>query len=354
MKTAKSSIRMLVYGLCLAAAMYNCKTKDVDSLTPFTYTFPGIDVKLPTVTPTAPAAVSVTASSVTTSTAAAALSAGLASMTATGQPSPAFTQATADVGKAVSAQQTAQVTAAFTPSVLSNLSTNGTLPADLQAQVMAIAANPAIQAYLPKFTFPAVNGKTIGGRVGASAIVDAVAVVAAALDDDACKAAATAAFNTTIQNLDAAKATQTATITGQYTSAQSTIQADATSCKSGIPATYAGYKTIALQQLTSGLADLAAIKSIIGDAAYMQIQLLYYVAYANAIISLNALQLADTQACDAVAAQRLANAQAARDKDVSTINTNYNVAVATATAARDKAINSCHNQGGGRIGAGGL
>ncbi|GAB4043941.1 hypothetical protein GCM10028810_08160 [Spirosoma litoris] len=325
--------------------MYNCKTKDVDSLTPFTYKFTN-DVKLPDITPTAPAAVSATASSVTPSTAAAALSAGLASMTATGQPSAAVTQATADVAKAVTPEQTTAVTAAFTPTVLSNLTTSGTLPADLKAQVDAIAANPALQAYLPKFTFPSVNGKTVGGRVGVTP-VDVVNTVSAT-QDDACEAGATAAFNTAIQGLNTAKTAQTATVTAQYTAAQATITADATSCKSGIPATYSGYKAVALQQLNSGLADLAAIRSIIGEAGYQQILLLYYVAYANAIINLNALQLADSQACDAVAAQRLANAQAARDKDISTINTNYNTAVATATTTRNQTAAACHNQGGGR------
>ena len=40
-------------------------------------------------------------------------------------------------------------------------------------------------------------------------------------------------------------------------------------------------------------------------------------------------QKADAAACDAIAAKKLANAQAARDKDLSKINDNYNKAVAS-------------------------
>ena len=75
MNTMKSTIKTLVCGLGLVAVLYNCKTKDVDSLTPFTYTFKGFDdVKLPEVKATAPAAVSVTQATVTPSVATAAVS----------------------------------------------------------------------------------------------------------------------------------------------------------------------------------------------------------------------------------------------------------------------------------------
>ncbi|GAB3804755.1 hypothetical protein GCM10028819_36770 [Spirosoma humi] len=348
MKTAKPNIKLLLYGFCLATVLYNCKTKDVDSLTPFTYTFKGFtDVKLPDVTPTAPAAVTVTAASITSSTAAAAVSAGLSSMSATGQIPASVQQASDNVGKAVTADKASAIVAEFTPAVISNLSATGALPASLQAEVKTIANNSAIQAYLPTFTLPQVNGKTVGGRLAAGGIVATVATTYGALDNDACKAAATAAFNTALQGLDAAKQAQTATVTTQFTQLQTTIQADATACKSSKPATYDAYRALATQQLNQGLAALGAVRSILGEDSYNLLTVLYYVAYAQAIVGIGILQTADTTACDTIATAKLANAQTARDKDLSTINSNYNATISTLTATRDQAIKSCHNQGNG-------
>ncbi|MCK8493748.1 hypothetical protein M0L20_17915 [Spirosoma sp. RP8] len=352
MRTVHSRTRLFAYGLCLAAALYNCKTKEVESVTPFTYTFKGLDnVKLPDVTPTAPAAVSVTAASVNSSTVAAAVTSGLSSMTATGQVPASVQQAATNVSKAVSAEKAAAISAEFTPAVVSNLASTGTMPASLKTEVAAIASNPALQAYLPTFTMPQVNGKTVGGRLGAEGI-NAPVAVANATTDDACATAANAAYASAVARLDAAKQTQSAPINAQYTSAQTTIQADATACKGSKPATYDGYRAAALQQLNQGLSNLNGVKTILGDATFNLLTVLYYVAYSQAITGINTLQSADTSTCDVVASAKLANAQAARDADLSKINSNYNAAVTSLATARSQAIASCHNQGnGGRKGA---
>lgn len=350
MKTVNPRIRLLAYGLLLVTVMYNCKTKDVNSLTPFTYTFKGLDpVTLPTVTPTAPAAVSSTASTITSSTAAAAVTSGVANITATGQVPASVQQAATDVSKAVSADKAAQVAASFTPAVVNNLAAGGTLPASMKADVDAIASNPAVKAYLPTFTLPTVNGKPVGGRQGVGVEVAAIPVQYATNDgsEDACKAAANAAYNTALQQLDAARQTQTAAITAAYTQLQTTIQANATACKTSTPATYTAAKTATKQQLDQGLANLEAAKSVLGDNTYNLLKVLYYVSYAQTINVLNTLQTADTTACDQIANAQLTNAQAARDADLSKINANYNSALTTLTKSRDQAVASCHNQGTG-------
>lgn len=348
MKTFQSTIKLLVFGLLLATVLYNCKTKDVDSLTPFTYTFPGITEKLPDVTPTAPAAVSATASSVNNSTAAAAVSTGLASISATGQVPPTVTQAANDVAKVVSPEQASTLVAAFTPDVVNSLTATGTLPANLKAEAAAIANNPAVAAYMPTFTLPTVDGKPVGGRIGAAGpVIDAVSVVYSTLDDDACKAAANKAFNEAVASLNATKTTQTAAITAEYTRLQTTIQADATACKSGISATYAGYRVLVTQQINQALAAVNAAKSFLPAASYNLLIVLIYAELVRYLDILTSGQLADSAACDAVAAKKLANAQAARDKDLSKINDNYNKAVENLTKARDKAVAACHNQGNG-------
>jgi hypothetical protein len=350
MRPVRSSFKTLFYGVCLVAVLYNCKTKDVDSLTPFTYTFKGIDdVKLPEVTATAPAAVSVTASSVNTTTTAAAVSAGLTTMSATGPVPAAVTKASDDVSKVVPDAKAAEITAAFTPDVVNTLATTGTLPASLQADVNAIANNPALAAYMPTFTLPTVDGKAVGGRVGAvgsTPVVDAVSVNFSTLDGDACKAAAAEALAKALARLDAQKATQTDAVNARFAALQAPIQADATACKASVPATYAAYKVAAKQQLDQTLAALNSNKARLGGA-YNILVVLTYVVYARTIGVFDTLQKADLAACDTTAAAKLAKAQAARDADLSKINNGYNTASAALQAARDKAVASCHNQGNG-------
>ncbi|GAB3769348.1 hypothetical protein GCM10028818_05280 [Spirosoma horti] len=350
MKTAKPNIKLLFYGFCLATVLYNCKTKDVDSLTPFTYTFKGFtDVKLPDVKPTAPAAVSVTSASVTSSTAAAAVSSGLSSMSATGVVPASVQQAASDVGKAITPAAASQLSASFTPDVIKTMSTTGEIPANLKSQLTALSNNSALKAYLPTFTLPTVNGKAVGGRVGATSgsnIVATVATANAALDDDACKAAANAAYNTALAGLQAIQASQTAAINANFTQIQTGISAESAPCKAGLTAKYTPLRAAAQQAFDAGMASLDANKALLGGA-YDLLRLLYLAALADANDVFTKLQAAETTACDAVGAAKLVNAQAARDKDLSTINSNFNAAAGSLKATLTKATASCHNQGNG-------
>lgn len=350
MKTAKPNIKLLLYGFCLATVLYNCKTKDVDSLTPFTYTFTGFtDVKLPDVTPTAPAAVTVTAASVTSSTAAAAVSSGLSSMSATGVVPASVQQAAADVSKAISPATASQLSASFTPDVIKTMSTTGEVPANLKAQLTSLSSNPALKAYLPTFTLPTVNGKAVGGRVGAVSggnIVATVTTTNAALDDDACKAAANAAYNTAVAGLQAVQASQTAAVNANFTQLQAGITAESAPCKAGLAGKYTPLRAAAQQAFNAGMAALDANKALLGGS-YDLLKLLYLAALADANDIFTRLQAAETTACDSAGAAKLANAQAARDRDLSTINGNFNSATASLKATLAKATASCHNQGNG-------
>ncbi|MEZ0485112.1 hypothetical protein [Fibrella aquatica] len=350
MKTAKLSIRFLAYGLCLMTTLYNCKPKDVASVTPFTYTFKGFEgVTLPPVTPTQPAAVSVTASSVTSSTAAAAVSSGLSSMSATGVVPAAVQQASNAVASAVSPTKAAELAASFSPTVMANLTATGTLPDNLKAEAAALAANPALKAYLPTFTLPTVNGRPVGGRTTSGSetgLIEKMAPTEARADDDACKAAATEMYNAAVATLNTGKATQDAAVNATFATAQAAITAQATTCVGAVTTNFAPLRAAAAKDYNDGIAGLNANKAVLG-AYYDMLVVLYAVAYVDALTIYNTLQAAENTACTTASTARTASATAARNADLNKITTNYNAQLATLNASRDRAIASCHNQGNG-------
>ncbi len=346
MKNTKRNLKLLAYSLCLAAAMYNCKKKDDGSVTPVTYTFPGLEnVKLPDVTPTAPAAVTTTPATFSIPAQAVAVSSSLQSIASTGKVPDAVQQAAADMSKAVSADQAASLSAKFTPDVINNIATTG-LPADLKTNVTAIAANPAVKAYLPTYTLPQVNGKAVGGRVNA---VTTLAVAHSVTDagEDACKKAANDAYNSLIPALDQTRQTQTATINTAYSQAEAAALAEVPSCQSGVPAKYSKLVSDAKANLDVTIANLTAARSVLGEVMFNQLTIWAYIAYSQTISTYATLQAAELNACTALKDAKIASAKAARDIDLNTVNTNYNTVLKNAQAARDKAIASCHNQGNG-------
>lgn len=346
MRTSTPKIRLLFYGFCLATVLYNCKTKDVAGVTPFTYTFKGIDnVKLPEVKATTPAAVTVTAGSVQSSTVTSAVTSGLASLSS-GQPSAAVQQATADVAKAIPADQATQLAAAFTPAVVASISSGGSLPANLKSQTDALAKNPALQAYMPKYTLPTVNGKPVGGRIGADGkTVVPVTANATTKTNDACQDAANASYNTAVANLTAARDAQVSSVNATHQAQLAAAQQQATSCNSEKNAYYANLLSQASSQYNE--ANTAISGASISESDKALLKVLYLVSYVQISEQISTVKAAEIVACNA-AATAVQNASTA---DTQAITANFNAAMATLNAARTQAINSCHNQGGGRIGA---
>lgn len=349
MKNTNQTTRWLAYSLCLATTLYNCKTKEVTTVTPGTYTFSGLDnVKLPDLTPTAPAAVSVTAATITVSPMTAALSAGLKNIAASGQVPAAVSAAASTVGGVASAEKMASLATAFTPDVVNTLTSKGELPASLKADVSTIAGNAAVKAYLPTYTLPQVNGKAVSARTGANALVPvAVANAVQDVNTDACKAAATAAYTTAVGRLDATRTTQTATVNATYTQYETADNAEVPSCQSGVPAKYAALITSAKTDLDATIANLNAARETLGEESFNNLTVLSYVTYSQTIQVYATLLAAETNACSLTRDAKIAAAKIAQTTDLNTITTNYNTALVSAATARDKAIAGCHNQGNG-------
>lgn len=346
MKTSTPSLNWLVCGLLLGTTAYSCKTKDVSSITPVTYTFAGFDnVKLPEVTPTAPAAVSVTAGGVTSSTLAAAVSAGLSSIASSGQVPASVQQAGAAVGQAVSASRASELASSLNPDMISS----GTMSADMKKELSALANNAALKAYMPSYTLPTVNGKAVGARVGAGGIT-LVPVANATQQDgssDACRQAAATAYNTVVQSLDAARTSQNTAINSNYTQLETAANAEVASCQSSAPTRYTEQRSSLRTQLNSSLATLNSVRTTMGEALYNQMSLMMFAGYAQALTGFDTVQAADLNVCTATRDAKIAAAKTARDSDLNRVTTNYNTVLGTAATIRNQAITSCHNQGNG-------
>lgn len=346
MKTTTRPLNWLVCGLLLGTTVYSCKTKDVSSITPFTYTFAGLEnVKMPELTPTTPAAVSVTAGSVNASAMAAAVSSALSGITASGQVPAAVQQAGSAVGQAVPASKAAAMTSSLSPDMISA----GTLSADMKKDMAALANSASLKAYMPTYTLPTVNGKPVGARISA-VVINPVAVANSVQQDgplDACRQAAATAYNTVAQSLEATRNSQTATVNATYTQWETAANGEVSGCQAGVPSKYDGLRSSLRTQLTSTLSTLNGVRSALGDALYNQLALMAYAGYFQSLESANTVQAADLAACAATKDAKIAAAKVARDTDLSRINTSYNSVLSTAAAARDKAVASCHNQGNG-------
>jgi hypothetical protein len=340
----KSKYSVLMYVLALMLVMYNCKKKDPFPTEP---SGPGLEelnkVKVDPITPTAPAPVTAVPGSVAASTEAAAVNNALAGIATSGVIPASVTTTAAAVSAALPAADITAL-AAVTPTTIAAIAAGGAVPADLKAIMDKVAANPALQAYLPKITLPTVNGVTVTGRIGA---VEAIEAIESVQVEDACLVSAEAKFQEKKAELDAAKATEEGKITTTYNTAIAPLAADETSCKASIPAAMNLYRAGIQAQIDKAFADLEAAKDKLGSL-YPTIYALLSVQAIGAFSSLPALEAASVKACAAITTAKTAAAQAARNADLAKVTTSYNTAIAAANAAKGKLLESCHNQGGGQ------
>jgi hypothetical protein len=357
MKNTKTrSITVLLCSLALMLVMYNCKKKDEplpDKPNPVIEKELD-DINLTPVTLTPPAPVESTDASVELSEKAGEVNAALGDIASTGVIPASVSDAAAEVSAALPAADLA-VLGGVTPAMMDAVKGGGEIPADVKAALDKAAANPAVQAYLPKFTLPTVGGVTINGRIAATNGVtgdEAVSIGAEghieAIQEasDVCIAAAEAIFQAKKTQLDAGKSAKDAEIATAYNAAIAPLASQQTECTSGLTATYAAYRAAVDVQVNQALADLDAAQAILGDL-YPILRALTNIQALGAYSGLNTLQAAEIAACAAKTTAATTNAQAARDKDLAASQAAYDTALAAATTVKAKLVESCHNQGGG-------
>ncbi|SOD98343.1 hypothetical protein [Spirosoma fluviale] len=351
MKKTYRYSKLFMAGLLLASVMYNCKTKDVESLTPFTYTFTKFnDVKLPTISPTTPAVVTVVDASVTNTSAYGILTPDVLQVPVTGVVLPVIKQAAVDVNKAISTTAAAALSDKFTPEVIDAMVTTGFIPANLAAELTLLSNSPSLLAYMPILKLPTIDGKEVGGRVGAvtgTNIAETVSVAKATLDDDACKDAAQKAYDLALPNLTSARDIQLKAVNDLYILAQTTQNSSVKDCRTGASAKFAALNNTARGSLSGVEKALKDGRAILGEETYTFLRLLYLTQFKNFQDDLKAAEKAQTESCDLSADARLAAAKVALEKDLEKVNDNFKAAKKELDGVLSAAVTACHNQGNG-------
>ncbi len=322
MKKIKLSIFALLTGLALAG-IYSCKGVEEEPVADPTKIVVGT---VPTITPTAPAAVTVKEGDVVESASTTAFVAAVSSSSS----ATVVTNAVAAAQKVVAdpAALAAAVTAA---------GTEGTVSTTVQATLTKLAADPTIAALLTTLTLPSVDGTAVSGRIGE---VEAISATG-----DQCKADYLTAYTAGQAALLAQKTAAESPITAAYTAAAAKATADATSCKTSATASITTKLAKAKTDYTTLVASIngssfsALIKNLLTA--------IVFVMYQDKVSDLTKLQTSGTAACDKASTKALANAVAARDKDLLTIKNNYTTELNKLTATYNLAVAGCHNQGSG-------
>lgn len=345
MKVTNRPLKQLAYGLVLAATLYNCKPKDVESLTPFTYTFKEFEnIQLKEVTAVTPEPVVTKEAVITASAEAVAVNDALNSLSS-GTPNAVLTKVINQVNQVMPAEKAQALAASLTPEALNELATTGTLPTTLQSDFSSLVGTKALQAYLPKYTMPEVGGKSVTAR-GSVPAVEAVEVARLTASVDACVNAAQASYNKSVQVLNDAKTKQTADVNAVYNQVISTINSSEPDCGRSVRAKYSALRGQIRESFNEAMADLRANRNGLGDN-YAPLLVFLVSNYVETLSIYLRLELAELNSCRLSKDAKLAAAESARTRTLNEITSNFNSAVSQLNTILSRAIASCHNQGGG-------
>ncbi|WP_254412311.1 hypothetical protein [Dyadobacter diqingensis] len=340
----KRTIKLAVYSLLMTAMLFNCKDKDKDPDAPDSGLIDDLNkVEVVPITVVAPAAVKSTEASIEASAKATEVAGALDGIAASGTVPASVSGAAGNVSGAISASEVSTLNSVSSETV-SAVAAGGALSPELKTILDKAMANSAVAAYLPKFTFPTVEGVALKGtRVAGSESVEKVEGVQV---NDACVDAANNAFDAVKTKLDASKATEVAKVDAAYATWIAPIAAAQTACTDGLTPKYAAYRAAAQQTAAAAIADLDAAQGVLGNL-YPVLKALVNIQLLGALSSINTLEAADKQACIAKATAAKSLADAAKTANLSKVDAAYSTAIAEANKLRTDAIASCHNQGGG-------
>jgi hypothetical protein len=322
--------------------LFNCKKdKDEEILAPPTELIDDINnVTMPPIVITPPAPVEVEEAKVELTAESAAFTDGLAGLAASGEIPASVTAAAAQVEAVLSPAEMATLNE-VTPEVIAAVAAGGDLTPALQAVVAKVQADPALNAYLPVFTFPKVNGVTIGARI---ATIEQISLIEVS---DQCLNLGKSAYQNQLINLAAQKAVANRIITSAYQGEIDLLSSRETSCKNSVPSTVAAYRLLLDAQASGAYAYLAVAEAQLGHM-YPILNGFITVQVLAAHKELTALETAMNEACIETTKARIKSAQDARDADLTVNTANYIKAVNELTAARNEALAACHNQGGAK------
>lgn len=338
----KNTTSLLVCGLLLMLAMYNCKRKDSDPLTPNAGKLEELSkINMAPVVLVKPAAVVFVEGAVKLSSRSVVLFADIAALDASaGVLSASAKETEAAVSATFTPAEIVSLTS-ITPAMLALIESGGTIPADLKAIFAKASSSASLSAYAPTIIYPTVSGTEVRGRIGGETLIpDLVESTNATLISDECITASTNAYNARKLIFDGTRQTDLVAVTAQYNADIALVATTKAACPSTVAAaadvTRAGY----LSDYNKKDQALKGWKNILLRIANL-------IEYFELTTASYTLEKADTTACTTIANAATANAATARTTNTNAVTTSYNNAVSAAKIAQTALLNSCHNQGAG-------
>ncbi|SDG95159.1 hypothetical protein SAMN04487996_12610 [Dyadobacter soli] len=221
-------------------------------------------------------------------------------------------------------------------------------------QVRAIlskaTADAKLQGYLSLLTAAKVDGLPDGGRTGAVTEGTAsqnAAVEAGNVDD--CIARANEKFDRTKERLDDAKARELDKINDAYNKDLERIQRNLEKCTGENSAEhFEALRQVGIKIANDALAALEKAKPFLKPGQYEYLKALINVQLLDYLAKVNQLEAAKIGTCTEIAAIAKARAEEVKNSNTARVEASYNEALAKAIELRNKMIENCHNQGGGK------
>jgi hypothetical protein len=315
------------------------------------------NLKMPPVNLRVAVAPTVAPATVTPSATAAALSNDYAAVVTSGQLSANLNQASTAMETVIAGGgiRAFEYAALFNATVIRALTAQGTLPEQLQIFVNQVAANAGTRNYLPTFTYPALDGRTITETTTRQfASMQTVPITAIASTNlpyytgsDPCFIAANDLYGSVVGGFGGSRDSQYQAVNATYLLAKATADQDVSDCVNNTGASYKALVATAKAQLDANIANLNAARVVLGDTRYFNLLVLSYVQFAHIVGIYNKLETSDLMVCSLVLDAKQAEAVFTRDTNFNLVITNFNITVAQAQNIVLRLLDSCHNQGAG-------
>ncbi|MET7255900.1 hypothetical protein [Dyadobacter fermentans] len=340
------TLRLLTLLTFLTFFLYECKDKEADSLEPANTELSSQLDKLemaPTTLEETPD-IKLVPGKVEASTKTQELNKSLSTVTASNIPasvSKAAEEVSASLSQADIKALNEVSPAQATKSVLNS--------EQVRAILSKASADAKLQSYLSLLTAAKVEGLLDGKRTGSVTAGSTTSPAIEAGNTDDCIARANEKFEKTKERLDDSQAKDLGKINDNYAKDLERIQKNLEKCTGENNAAYfEALRQAGIKVANDALAALEKVKPFLRPGQYEYLKALINIQLLDYLDKVNQLEAAKTATCTEIAEKAKARAEETKNSNTARVEANYNDALAKAIELRDKMIENCHNQGGGK------